>query len=167
MRVRNWMGTGLLFGSILVLGTGTLAVEWDDVKGGAEPIPWCHYDWDHAPVVEADAADEPGAGNDCGFIKNSDLRYFCKRDCGFIRNSDLRYMCKGDCGFIRDSDQRYYCKRDCSFIRHRDLRYYCKGDCGFIKDSDLRYYCKKSCGFIKNADLRYLCRSNRPYPGKR
>ena len=88
-------------------------------------------------------------------------------DCGFIRNGDLKNYCRGDCGFIRNADFKNFCRKDCSFIKNSDLKNYCRKDCSFIKNSDMKNYCRGDCSFIRNADLKNLCRSKRPWPGPR
>jgi len=51
--------------------------------------------------------------------------------CDFIKDSDLRYYCKNQCDLIKDNDLKYYCKNQCSFIRDNDLRYLCESGRGY------------------------------------
>ena len=106
----------------------------------------------------------PCQSGDCAFIKNADLKSYCRGDCAFIRDSDLKSFCRKDCAFIRDSDAKSYCRKDCAFIRNSDLKSYCRGDCAFIRDADMKSYCRKDCAFIRNSDLKSMCRSGRPWP---
>lgn len=61
---------------------------------------------------------------DCNFIKNNDLKYFCKGvseqsySCGHIRNNDDKYFC-----YALSEDNEAYC----NFIKNNDLKYFCKG----------------------------------------
>ena len=48
------------------------------------------------------------ASSECNFIKNNDLKYYCKSECNFIKNNDLKYMCKGQYDFIRNNDLKYF-----------------------------------------------------------
>jgi len=117
-----------------------------------------------APEAPSSAVAEPGAGNDCSFIRNADLKNYCRKDCSFIRNDDLKNYCRNDCSFIRNADLKSYCRGDCSFIRNDDMKNYCRKDCSFIKNSDLKNFCRGDCSFIRNDDMKNLCRSARPYP---
>jgi hypothetical protein len=119
-----------------------------------------------APEAKAppSTVDEPLAGNDCGFIRNDDLKNYCRNDCSFIRNADMKNYCRKDCSFIRNADLKNHCRGDCSFIRNADMKNYCRKDCSFIRNSDLKNYCRGDCSFIRNDDMKNLCRSSRPYP---
>ena len=50
------------------------------------------------------AALSPCQGKDCAFIRDDDLKNYCRGDCSFIKNADFKSFCRSDCAFIRNGD---------------------------------------------------------------
>ena len=81
--------------------------------------------WDNKQLSIGFNTVQAGSG-ECNFIKNDDLKNYCKRDCNFIKNDDLKNFCKSDYNFIKNSDLKNYGKSDCNFIKDNDLKQMCK-----------------------------------------